>query len=178
MKIIFLDIDGVLSTPEYIMYLCHHHEKGRLYAWEAQFQFKPCIMRHLVDIVNRTDAYIVISSMWRLFGDRRQVEFDLWKKGEHIIEDEHWNQMMDKLNEYGIGNRVIGITPYFCGVNDKRGDEIRDWLSWHPDVEKFVIIDDDSDMKEFTKTKLAKCHRWFGLTKKIKEKAIKILNRG
>ena len=83
--------------------------------------------------------------------------------------------MMDNLNKWGIGDRVIGITPHFCEVDSKRGDEIRDWLSWHLEVENFAIIDDDSDMREFTETKLAKCQNHFGLTKKVKEKAIKIL---
>jgi len=175
MKVIFLDIDGVLSTPKYIMYQCKSHKLGRLYAYEASFHFEPCIMRNLKEIVDRTNAYIVISSTWRLFGDNRQNHFNLWKKGEYVIEDDRWNRMIDNLNEWGIGDRVIGITPHFCGVDNKRGDEIRNWLSWHLEVDNFVIIDDDSDMREFTETKLAKCQNYFGLTRKVKEKAIKIL---
>jgi hypothetical protein len=63
---------------------------------------------------------------------------------------------------------------YFEGR--KRGDEIRAWLNEHKDVTNFVILDDESDMCEFTKTNLVKTNTNFGLKSIHIEKAVKILN--
>jgi len=49
MKVIFLDIDGVLTTAN------------------KKWTFDENCVKHLVDIINETDAYIVISSSWRSY---------------------------------------------------------------------------------------------------------------
>lgn len=38
---------------------------------------------------------------------------------------------------------VVGVTPNLPGI---RGLEINAWLSRHPEVERYAIVDDDSDM--------------------------------
>ena len=56
-----------------------------------------------------------------------------------------------------------------------RGDEIHEWLELHPEVTRFVILDDDSDMKHLLPY-LLRTHPCEGLTDDITETAIKRLN--
>lgn len=58
-----------------------------------------------------------------------------------------------------------------------RGEEIKQWLSEHPKVKDFVILDDDSDMDEYTNTERF-IHTSFdiGLTLEHVQQAIKVLN--
>lgn len=58
-----------------------------------------------------------------------------------------------------------------------RGDEIRSWLEKHPEVVSFVILDDDSDMCEFTETNLVKTSYARGLREEHVIKAIEMLNK-
>ena len=51
--------------------------------------------------------------------------------------------IIDSLLEAGID--VIGMVPML----DSREDEIHAYLDMHPEVEEFVILDDDYDMPSF-----------------------------
>ena len=88
-------------------------------------ELNPECMRRLRTIIDKTHASIVISSSWRIHTD------NLYK-------------LRDKLNEYGLD--YIDTTPDFTGKNgipEPRKFEIEDWLQKHPNVEKWVILDDD-----------------------------------
>lgn len=61
---------------------------------------------------------IVLSSSWRITHDFAEVAA-------------------------GLDLPVVDATPRLCG---NRGTEIADWLSRHPGVERYAILDDDSDM--------------------------------
>ncbi len=144
MKVIFLDIDGVLNNRE--VSIRKKDEGCRV--WDEK-----CIDR-LNRITDETGAKIVISSTWR-----RSKDF------YSIIK-----------NEMGITGEIIGKTiDYLLTPNPERGDEIEEWLSRHPEVTVFVILDDESDMAhlEFhhfqTETE-------FGLTDGQAEAAIRRLN--
>lgn len=134
MKIIFLDIDGVLnnySTP------------GECLCWE------PDSVKILKRIIKETGAEIVLSSTWR------KIE----RHCDIITDDMQIN--------------YIGKTP---SLYKKRGIEIQAWLDEHPDidVEKFIILDDDSDM-EHLMPHLLQTDGEFGLTNEIADEAIKRL---
>ena len=89
------------------------------------------------------DLRIVISSTWRLYKDL-SVE------------------MFTRLKEAGLyTDRIIDVTPALKG---ERGDEIQAWLALHPDIQYFVIIDDDEDMGRL-KDHLVKCNRKVGFTR-------------
>jgi hypothetical protein len=104
MKVIFLDVDGVLVL------------------WGSAFD--PTCMYNLKTIIDQTDAKIVVSSTWRLYGC--------------------YDQLLDGLDYYGIDkNRVIGKTPDISFNNVGRHVEILSWLSDNPQVKRYVIIDDD-----------------------------------
>lgn len=155
MKVIFLDIDGVLN-------LCY----------EGRDQYGSFFHPHLVDnlrkIIEETGANIVISSTWRLSG--------------LVIMKEMWEKR-------GLPGEVIGITPNFMSHYKTtlcRGKEIDAYLEKCPEIEKYVILDDDSDMEShqmnnFVMTSGNRDHEdcidiGYGLTKICAEKAIKILN--
>jgi hypothetical protein len=102
------------------------------------------------DIIERTGASVVLSSYWRLNDD--------------------WEKIMKKN---GLKCKFLGRTEHFWQKD--RGYEIKDWLDKNK-VEKYVIIDDDSDMLEGQK--LFQTSWKIGLTKEISEQIIAYLNEG
>lgn len=117
MKIIFLDIDGVLVTRGSII------ESARKKAFPHLFD--PIAVRNLNELVRRSGAHLVLSSVWRR----------LWKE----------NEFAAHAKGQGVEVEIRGRTPFH--PDGERGDEIGSWLSKNP-VESFVILDDDRDMGE------------------------------
>jgi hypothetical protein len=161
MKVIFLDIDGVLNViPQ------GHDEFGGI--------FHTNFINNLHRIIDETDAKIVISSTWRFSG--LQVMKDMWKFRDYPGE-------------------VIGITPdlWTRSIDEdtkekvERGHEIDLWLNQHPEVENYVILDDDNDFllkqrNNFVRTSDNINHSdcvdvGYGLTNVCTDTAIRILNR-
>jgi hypothetical protein len=142
MKIIFLDIDGVLNCEDaYHNGECYDHDK-----YGSSFYSKSVIL--LNKLIIDTGANIVISSTWR-----------------HNGLDEMKNMWMYR----GMQGKIIGITPSLhikdCHHSVPRGFEIQEFLStefgfyhcnWSEEeqlkvikksgIENYIIIDDDSDM--------------------------------
>src|SRR5689334_9681956 len=128
MKVIFLDIDGVMVN----------RASYRLPRIDGHARAHPDCVSALNHLIEQTVAHMVISSVWRIGG----VSF-----------------MRDMLNAWGVKGKVLGCTPDLCHQKDshlivegkERGDEIQAWLDerekFRGDVESFVILDDDSDMK-------------------------------
>lgn len=193
MKIIFLDIDGVLNVIP-----------------QGRDEYGATFHQHFIDnlklIIDQTDAKIVVSSSWRksslkimkemwayrnLPGEVIDVTPSLYlQRGGSI---QFWN---DKLDEHP--------TPKISGYSIPRGCEIEYWLKdkgfyhiyWDLEKQKeiikksgiqsYVIIDDDSDMlynqrDNFVKTSGNIDHEdcidvGYGLTDRCTELAICILN--
>ena len=143
MKIIFLDIDGVLNHPG--TYACDapwRHEPGEVFPIPVAPE---CVAR-LNRLVAETGARIVISSSWRLFAG--------------------WQDLGPALARHGLVGEVVGETPDL--INDaawleawrsregapftyerlERGWEIAEWLAQHTEVTSFAILDDGSDMAD------------------------------
>lgn len=157
MKIIFLDIDGVLNTSRFI---CERIEQGADKKTRLQWVFDPIAMKNLQEIVKKTGAKIVISSTWKL---------------HEKYNDDTWKALLKNLRDWDIEDAYIGVTPR---TNEGiRGREIKDWLESNNylGIESFVIIDDDSDMEELKETHLVKCSTHYGLTTKVKKQALEIL---
>ena len=185
-KVVFLDVDGVLNTEMFRREQCDKHPKGRLYAYEAQYNFDPIVMLNLQSLVREFDAYIVISSTWRLCDVRDN--FESWRHGDFQSTDRDWNQLIRNLEEWGIRDRVIGCTPSLGMTEESirrwghrsqpRGEEIKYWLRKHKDldIESFVILDDGVDMEELRDTHLAWCGDIDGFNHKAWEKARQILS--
>lgn len=143
MKILFLDFDGVLNSRQSQTFW---HNKRDQSLWENEmysswqgtlkeylaFEFCPIAMSNVEELFRRVpDLKIVVSSSWR--------------HGETV-------ETLKKIlyPSQLISNAIIDITPYFRGEKP-RGAEIQNWLDKHPEVEEYVIVDDDSDMLETQK---------------------------
>jgi hypothetical protein len=162
-KVIFLDIDGVLNVipTDYDEYgaIFHKHFEDNL-RW----------------IIEETGAKIVISSTWRFDGLKKMR--DMWSfrglPGEviDITPDCH-----DLVNE--------GRFEYFDHVD--RGHEIDYWLEGRTDIENYVIIDDDNDFLPHQRIRFVRTANninhtdcidiGYGLTKECARRVISILNR-
>ena len=140
MRVIFLDIDGVLNH-------CDTISPSPTGAEPLPIPIAPECMARLNRLIAETGAKIVISSSWRKFA--------------------RWQDLGPALMRHGLIADVIGETPDL--VNDavwldhwqtrregapftyerlERGWEIREWLAAHPEVTAFAILDDCSDMDE------------------------------
>ncbi len=163
-KVFFLDIDGVLNDEG------EAYSKGVIIDKER--------VRLLKEIVDRTDASIIMSSSWK-WGYNRFV-----KEGKG---DEHIHMLQEALDENGL--TISGITP----ISDESGPEarpfeIRGWLAQFKDVFSYVILDDDTFwtwgwlQRNVVTTVTAKTDKdgWKrligGLTRVHVEKAVRILN--
>jgi len=113
----------------------------------------PSCVRELNRITTMTNAEIVVSSTWR-FGGLTAV--------------------CSSLNAWGVAKVPIDITPRLVNDSGTRGDEIRQWLLEHPNVSRFVILDDDTDMGVL-RDKLVKCDTNIGLTPTLANFAIQKL---
>lgn len=119
MRVIFLDIDGVLNSAAY--------DRGKR---ELDGNIDPTRLPLLRRIADEGGAEIVLSSTWRHYWDRDPDECT--RVGAEL----------DRVfREAGLA--IYGKTPTLEGrVDAVRPHEIRAWLVDHPDVESFVIIDD------------------------------------
>lgn len=134
-KIIFLDIDGVMNCVNHRKQ--HPEDFGKMYGIDQEH------VAILNDLVEKTGAEIVLSSVWRL--------------------DDNYKEVM---KENGI--TVIGRTEYLGGMI--RGEEIDLWLAEKgKDVEVYAIIDDDSDMLPFQPHFKTSGFEW-GLTQEIADR--------
>lgn len=168
MKVIFLDVDGVLNSEIWFIRNHQHPVPGA-----AKIDLK--YVRNLQKIVRRTGAEIVLSSTWR--GEVR-------KNKKHPLHQILANHGM-RIYDYTTTARVEGG---FEKPGYQRGYEIQAWLDDHPDVTNIVILDDDNDMmhleKYLVKTRFNaydghKTSRWWleGLNRKKARAAIKMLNQ-
>jgi hypothetical protein len=163
MKVIFLDIDGVLNTAIYAQHyfdICKHFGLSRKDAKDLRHglrdefgsHFDPRPVGLLKWIIEQTNAKIVISSTWRHSGEETMKL--MW-------------EMRDLPGE------VIGITPL---LNTDRGEEIAEWLREN-EVDSYVIIDDDKDMLPEQLLNFVQTDGEYGITFKETEKIIEILNK-
>lgn len=177
MKVIFLDIDGVLNGyNQWIYYLFRIikflHLNKLWHKYYDVFDCKRHYTKRLAKIVRKTGAKIVISSSWR---GGWYIPYEEKSKRSKTLED--------NLKYFNL--EVIGITPK--DKNSRRGNEIAQWLSEHPEVNKFIILDDEKfDMMEYYGKELiitsnngeicGLAKENTGLKRKHVKQAIKILN--
>lgn len=147
MKIIFLDIDGVLNSEKSMRELYNEGGLRLLNDYPA-----PEHVKWLNKIISKTGAKIVVTSTWRKLHNFLSLLYIF-----HLC---------------NIEGELIGTT---LNLHKRRGYEIQDWLDNSGyTVESFVILDDDSDM-EHLMDYLVKTDTTIGLTEKEADKAIEIL---
>jgi hypothetical protein len=135
MKVILLDIDGVLN--------CKRTPNPRKFP----FIIDPLLLQRLRRLIELSGAQVVLSSSWR---------FD----PVGVLAAKHYE------------------VPFVDAIPDEpdqpRCQEILDWLGAHPEVERFVVIDDEDD--ELDPLPLFQPSRRTGLTDDIVNAAADYLN--
>ena len=117
MKVIFLDIDGVVNRWD---------TKER--APSKVIGVEQCLIAYIKQIVDATGAKIVLSSTWR-----KDWAFDL-------LDGKDWHYLRDEFAKQDL--YFMDYTP--SRRDSHRGEEIKEWLeSTEYDVESYVIIDDE-----------------------------------
>ena len=119
MRVIFLDIDGVLNSQ----YMYQHYKDDIISTPSGKLS--KMAIENLNSLTDATDAKLVISSTWR---------FD--------------DKVIESLREAGITGTILGITGRGCACC-LRGNEIRTWIHENiedRDYHNYLILDDDSDM--------------------------------
>ena len=150
MKVIFLDIDGVLNSEQYI-----RECDG------CGIVIDPSKMVLLKQIVDATNARIVLSTSWR----------EHWSKDDTQC-DSTGVLMNSIFGAYGL--QIFDKTPQ---LHTRREEEIRNWLDEHPEVENFVVLDDMLLSGEFLTGHFVKISAYFGgLDATDAQNAIGILN--
>lgn len=164
MKVIFLDIDGVLNHEAFYRerFEKKHDESVVEYPYS---EIDPKCVDHLNNLVENTGAKIVISSTWRHSG----LEY-----------------CKNALVSHGFKGDIIGVTPSSRCNMCLRGNEILDWIKKNEELigcsyynfTEYVILDDDSDMLYWQRNNFLLIDRFVGLTMGDVFRAKKILNNG
>ena len=130
-KILFLEIDGVLISEE-----C---SKNKLSSEKTHSKFDPLSVSLIKSLIEEFSLKIVISSSWR------------YEAIDRLIKELKRNELLEYLY-------YDWFTPVIYPAH--RGMEIKQWLDVHPEVNEYVIIDDDENIldgqkENFVKTDLA-----------------------
>lgn len=159
MKVIFLDFDGVLNSSA--SFILETRKTKAIRGMPVNQTLCHVCCSNFQYILDKTPGVkIVISSTWREM-------FDL-----------DW--LRTKLSTYGIDSSlVIDKTPSLMGNGWDRADrgvEINAWLKEHPEVTKFVVLDDNFIGDGLEEKGLVVQSRWeVGLTIDLAREAIKII---
>lgn len=152
MRVIFLDMDGVLNSEAFLLKLDVAHRalghadpvrpksETTCVCYRLERQVDDEAVGRLNRLIAATGAKVVISSSWRKLLDPAEL--------------------LAILVNHGFVGEIIGETPrgdepelralYEYPQHYYRGYEIGFWLRQHPEVERFVILDDGSDMEMHT----------------------------
>lgn len=158
MKVIFLDVDGVLNSEEFLK-----NNPNR-------FIDRKCVSI-LKDIIDKTGAVIVLSSGWRL-----------WFSDNLMPVDGHSQCLYYLLNSFNI--KLYSKTPDFSTDEIRarktfsyvKAKEILAWINDNDNVEKYVVIDDLDLINEQVNKNLIRTNGKIGITKEDAKRAIMLLS--
>ena len=176
MKVLFLDIDGVLNSENWFAYRIYCVKNNMVNILmnfvdtdDRNIKHKLTMLddraiANLNRIIEETGCKVVLSSSWR-----------------SSIESENiFTQNLLKLK--GFKYEFYDVTPrlWFSDFSIRRGEEIKFWLdkeSEKHEIESFVILDDDSDMLPEQMNNFIHVDGQVGLTDRDVLAAIEILNK-
>ena len=158
MKVIFLDIDGVLNSQ-------------RLVEKKSNEKIDITAVKLLKNLIDKSGAVVVMSSGWRL-----------WFDDNMATEDVEAKYLYDILCQYGID--IYGKTPDFSTdkirtkrtFSDVKAKEILAWLERHCEVDKYVILDDLDLKNDRINANLIQIDGKIGITEDDVKRAMNILN--
>jgi hypothetical protein len=178
-KVVFLDVDGVLNSGEFLKGRHFDPDPAKSDDWYVEAlrlsYIDPKAIARLNRITDATGAKIVVSSSWR--------HYFIWGKG-----------LKEFFAKAGVKAEILGRT--FTDPDDVRktlhrfgvwydrvfrGHEIHAWIvDWNDqededDVESIAILDDGTDM-EYLSHRLVNTQFEVGLTDADADTAIALLN--
>ena len=187
MKVIFLDIDGVLNTEKRAEELWASVQEGKMSkeeyyeTWDLPFDDTALPLKKIVDF---TGAVLVLSSSWRNIPKSvEKLSKSLKKYNMELFGTTCKGVPLETVVELGFDPNNCYTVYNFRDCQEgrftfDRGAEIAYWLKQHPDVDSFVILDDDiADIKPYYKKEhIRTSFTEDGLTYELAGKAIEILN--
>jgi hypothetical protein len=154
MNVIFLDIDGVLNCASAFGQNTKHS------VWVIDPELVANFNRIVENVDNLT---VVLSSSWRYAVQSGHIDLN------QLLQEQGFNG--DPIVERTIcDNEEDEADPSM-----PRGMEIQRWLDEHPEVERFVILDDDDDMAHLMPNLVQTCFEDGGLTEEFADETIKRL---
>lgn len=166
MKVIFLDIDGVLNTSQTFIDIYEEYTKTGIRRVEIDLNR----VQILKEIVDETNAVIVLISSWKSFG--KMIN------GTYIPLNKKMTDLLNIFERYGL--YIYDIVSESNEAVNK--NEIYAWLEGK-DVDSFIILTDDTYYlkdfinKELIRTTFNKSKKHSGLCDSNVQQAIKILNK-
>lgn len=158
MKIIFLDIDGVLNHFDWYASTEFQSIKTKE---DVELDIDPRCTHRIMDLCNQFNAKVVITSSWKI----------------------SWYSTIMRLERGGLPHDyVIDHTPDYLWIpvenfDKSRGAEIQGWLNNHPEVTNYVIVDDRVDFKEEQMSHFVQIDQTLGLTDENVEEIKRILEK-
>jgi len=159
MKIIFLDIDGVLNSDTWQK--TDKYKKRK----DPEKWFDPYAINLFNKLINETKAKVVLTSTWRL---------------KYSIEE-----MRKIFSNVEIKCDLVGFTPDLSSNNDYvvRGNEILKWCKDNRNLigtspmnyTDFIILDDNNDMLLWQSNFFFQTDMLCGLSPRITREAIRML---
>lgn len=146
-KVLFLDIDGVLNNGQWASGM---HEQGVDVYKEHLLEERALALLQRIIYGSGTD--IVVTSSWR-------------------HDAAAYQKLLEQLSRYRMKPHST-----LQGPGTDRGQEIHQWLSEHPGIEAFVILDDDDDVGEY-REQLIKTNPDRGLTSRDVSRCLHLLNK-
>lgn len=122
-RVLFLDYDGVINTPMW-------NEKGTICRYNMPKDGKVNnfqAVQWISEFCQKFHFQIVVTSTWRTSPNWRECLIN------------------GGLRE---GINILGRTEdlWTPGSSPSRGDEIAKWLSDHPEIKHYIIVDDENSM--------------------------------
>jgi len=170
MKVIFLDVDGVLNSDASLM---------------TDDALEEALILNLKQLVEQTNAKIILSSAWRMCPGPLRTLMDWLDRADlHLSGMTPNGVRVDWLKEQGYTptRKYLDVFDDYNGneyeVTTDRGAEICKWLADHKDVESFVILDDEAvDIIPYFPNNFIKTDFRVGLTEEKAREAFNILWR-
>lgn len=155
MKVIFLDFDGVITT---------YSTK-----WNISLEH----VKRVKKICDATGAKLVISSSWQRYGrvgESREDRVKNWLDG--ILMKGYKGAIKKFFTDYTYD--MSGR--FYNEFGNVRGSDIKSWLTRNPNVDNYVIIDDEGDMLDEQLYHFVQTDWVFGIQDREVKLAIDVLN--
>lgn len=157
MKVIFLDIDGVVNCSD-----TKERSPSKVIGVE---QSKIALVKQIIEA---TGAKLILSSTWR-------IGWFYEETGSHDRDEQDWHYLRDEFFKQGLW--FFDYTP--LDKSRHRGTEIQTWLDkWEDEIDSYIVIDDSMyDIWEMHEGHLIETSFRYGIQDEHVKQAIELLGK-